>query len=133
MDIFEQASRDKLRFPSNKGRLTVEDLWDLPLTSKSGFDLDNVAKAVNHDLKASSEESFVETATNPARNAHVLQLDICKHIIAVKIQERDEQKNKAAKLEKRRLLLEILEGKQNEALRNKSPEELQKMLDELGA
>jgi hypothetical protein len=30
MNIFEQASRLRLRFESSKGQLIVEDLWELP-------------------------------------------------------------------------------------------------------
>ena len=41
-DIFKQATKLKLRFSSVRGDLTVEDLWDLPLTSKSNLSLDGV-------------------------------------------------------------------------------------------
>ena len=65
-NLFMQATREKFRFESSKGDLSVEQLWDLPLTSRTGFDLDTVAKAVNADLKASNEESFVNASNNPA-------------------------------------------------------------------
>lgn len=130
-NIFEQASRDKLRFPSVKGRISVEDLWDLPLTSRSGFDLDSVAKAVNADLKSSAEESFVNTVANPAKRAHELQLEVVKHIIAVRIKERDDAKNREARLEERRRLLAVLEEKNAESLRGMSAEDIMKRLDEL--
>ena len=42
IDIFKQAAKAKLRFPSSKGELRVEDLWDLPLTSKTGPSLDSL-------------------------------------------------------------------------------------------
>ena len=65
MNLFEIATRKKLRFPSLKGELSAEQLWDLPLSSRVGLDLDNIAKAVNKDLKAEEEDSFVKTSTNP--------------------------------------------------------------------
>jgi hypothetical protein len=46
-NLFERATRLKLRFSTNKNEITVEDLWELPLQSKTGFDLDNVAKRAN--------------------------------------------------------------------------------------
>jgi len=64
--IFEKATQEKFRYPSTKGLLTTEQLWELPLTAKSGFSLDDVAKAVNAELKAIDTESFVATAPNPA-------------------------------------------------------------------
>ena len=36
MNIFETAARNKVRFESSKGLVTVEDLFDAPLTSKNG-------------------------------------------------------------------------------------------------
>jgi hypothetical protein len=36
MNIFEQATRAKIRFSTPVGMLSVEDLWDLPLTSTQG-------------------------------------------------------------------------------------------------
>ena len=50
MDIFEQASRLKLRFPSPLGTLSTEDLWHLPLTSTTGkANLNDIGKALNYE------------------------------------------------------------------------------------
>ncbi len=86
MNIFETASRQKLRFPSPRGDLNVERLWELPLTTtkSDGVSLDTVARAVNIDLRGVTEDSFVETAPNPMKATYALQLDILKHIIAVR-------------------------------------------------
>lgn len=130
MSIFEQASRQKLRFPSLKGELTVEQLWDLPLQSKSGFDLDTIAKAVSRDLKAVTEESFV-IETSPANTTLVLKLDLMKHIIAVRLAENAAAVNRAARAAERQKLLGVLADKQDESLKALTPAEIQQRLAEL--
>ena len=133
MSIFEQATRQQLRFPSAKGSLTVEDLWQLPLQAKSGFDLDTVAKNVNSSLKAIGEESFVTTSTNPSAAPLALALDIVKYIISVKKTENEATRARADRLTERNKLVNILAEKQDSALRNLTPEEIQKRLAELEA
>ena len=65
-DVYKFAAQNQLRFESIRGDLTVEQLFQLPLRSKGGFDLDSVAKAVNAELRGASEESFVEdTSAGP--------------------------------------------------------------------
>lgn len=45
MSIFEQASREKVRFQTQVGQVSVEDLWELPLSSKANKpNLDDIAK-----------------------------------------------------------------------------------------
>ena len=130
MSIFEQASRAKLRFPSIKGELTTEQLWDIPLQSKTGFDLDNIAKAVNREVKAVTEESFV-TEVNPANTRLTLAFDVVRHVIAVKIKEASIAAERHNKIAERDKLLDILADKQDAALKQLSPEEIQKRLREL--
>lgn len=120
MELFEQASRLKLTFNTNKGQLSVEHLWDLSLDS-----LDTLAKAVNRELKASEEESFVKTRTK-ANTELVLRLEILKRVIEVKLQEQEDKKNRAAK----RAQLDTLEQLRD----NKALQELQSLsLDEINA
>ena len=130
MSIFEQASRLKLRFASVKGELTIEHLWGLPLQSKTSFDLDTVAKAVARDLKAVTEESFV-VETSPTNTVLILKLLVVKHIIAVRLAENAAATNRSARSAERQKLLGILADKQDESLKNLTPEQIQKRLDEL--
>ncbi|MFW9602789.1 MAG: hypothetical protein ACMV1B_10780, partial [Prevotella sp.] len=64
MNLFEIATREKFRFASIKGELSVEQLWDVSLTSKTGFDLDTIARTVNQESKETDTESFVQTTVS---------------------------------------------------------------------
>ena len=131
MNIFEQATRRAIRFESAKGDLSVEQLWDLPLQSRNQFDLDTIAKTVNRQLNAVTEESFVSVRENPAKEILSLKLEIVKHIISVKLQEAEEARNRANKASEKEKLLRLLDEKQNEALRALTPEEIQERLKAL--
>jgi hypothetical protein len=132
MNIFERASIEKLRFPSCKGLLATEQLWDLPLSSKTGFDLDTVAKTVNAELKNAAEESFVATTHNPAKALLELQLEVVKHIIAARLAANEQARLRSARAEERAKLTDILADKQDAALRSLTTEEIHVRLKELG-
>ena len=124
MNLFELATRQAFRFPSNKGPLTTEQLWDLPLQSRTNFDLDSVAKAVNAQLKAVTEESFVATTEKPGKALAERQLEIVKHIIATKIAENEHARTLAERRAKREKLLGLLEKKQDATLEGMSIEQI---------
>ena len=131
MNIFEQATRQALRFPSARGDLTTEQLWDLPLQSKSQFDLDTVAKTVNAALKGVAEESFVSTTNNPAKDKFELMLEVVKHIIAFKVKQAEDVRQAQARRDERNKLLGVLADKQDEALKALTPEQIEARLKEL--
>jgi hypothetical protein len=137
VDIFETASRKKFRFSSDVGELTTEQLWDLPLISaaRTGpkVDLDTIARAVNTDLKAVTEESFVAVKPDPRKPDLEVKLEVVKHIIAFKIKTAEDAKARAERDEKRRKLIEALASKEEQALAGLSLEEIQKQLADLDA
>ena len=126
--IFEKASRLQLRFSTPKGLLTVEDLWELPLTTTTnGASLDNVAKSLNKQTKEADTESFV-VSTTKADEVLALKFEIVKHIISVRLSENAlvlAAKNKAAQKQK---LLEVLDRKKNAQLETMSVEEIEASL-----
>lgn len=133
VNIYKQALQACIRFPSQKGQLTVEDLFVLPLQSRSGFDLDNVAKSVNALLKEEAEESFVETTTNPRKAMLQLALDVVKDVIGTKQEQaKKAAKQKANATEKARLL-EVLHGKKDLELQVLTPDEIQARIDAIDA
>lgn len=125
---FKKAARLKLRFPSVKGILTVEQLYDLPLTSKGGCDLDSVAKTVNGYLRQASEDSFVNTKPNLEKDLNQLCLDIVKEVIADRIAENEANAKAVANRHEREKLLTVLEGKKDAALANLTEAELEERI-----
>lgn len=125
MNIFEQASRMKLRFKTDVGPLSADELWDLPLSKPTGNSINNLnalAVDLNRQLKA-TEESFVDDTKRDA----VLQLrfDVVKHIIDVRKAENSAKTEAKQKESQRAKLDELIAQKKGEALSGKSIEELE--------
>ena len=114
MPLFENAVRNKFRFNSTKGSLTVEDLWDLPLTSTKGSSLDSIAKLINKDLKSEEEESFVNPSSNSKAKLLQNKLDIVKRVIQVKQEENEASRKLVEKRNQREKLLQIREMKEHQ-------------------
>lgn len=136
MDIgtmFEKASRLKLRLAVPVGVISVEDLWDLPLTSAKKVNLDDIAKHLNRTLKDATEEvSFVTSSSGNSINDEVrLSFEIVKYVISVKVAERDAVELAAQRREKKQQIMALISHKENEQLAGKSLEELQDMVSAL--
>lgn len=124
-NIFEFATRNKLRFPF-KGQISVEDLWELPLKS-----LDAIFKTLNAQVKQAKEESLLETKTAEDTVLEV-QIAIIRHIVSVKQKEKKLREQAAENKAQRERIMSIIADKKDEALKNSSIEELEKMLADIG-
>lgn len=123
-NLFEVATKNKFRFPY-RGLITVEDLWDLPVT-----ELDSVFKALNSEMKESKEESLLNTKSE----ADVVlenKIKIVKYIVSVKLEEAEARKKYRENRGKRERILQIMADRQDKAMLEASDEDLQKMLEEL--
>lgn len=124
-ELFVKATREQWRFESNRGLLTTEQLWELPLSSKSNFDLDNVAKTLSKKIKDLGEEaSFVTERADIGKNALEDQLELVKSIISVKKAESAAMVLKKENADKKARIKEILSGRSEDALKSKTNEEL---------
>lgn len=124
-ELFEKAARCKYRW-DYKGVIDSEDLWDLSVTS-----LDTIFKRLNVASKAQKEESLlaVRSASDEVLDA---KIDIVKHIVMVKLAEREASRNAKAKAAQKQKILGIIEIKQDAALHDMPVEELSKLADTLG-
>jgi len=123
--MFEKASRLKLRFPSSKGMLSTDDLWDLSVN-----DLNQVFKTLNAQKKSSEEESLLE-AKSEKDSILALGINIVRYIFQVRSEEEDARLASKVKAAQKQKLYSILASKQDEELQGKSVEELQAMIDAL--
>ena len=131
MNIFEQATRAKIRFSTPVGMLSVEDLWDLPLTStRARANLDDVARLLDAELKSTSAVSFVNDVSEVNERIK-LAFDVAIHVINVKIAEVKAAKSAADVREKKQKIMAIIERKQEESLSAASIDDLQQMLASL--
>lgn len=132
-NIFERASRIKLRFDTSRGKLSVEDLWTLPLSRPKTSDvpnLDSIALGLDSQLQKQNK-SFVNCKSVDDSATTQLAFDIVKHIIDIKIAEYRVAIESANKAVKRQQIVDLLALKQNESFAAKSVEELTVMLNDL--
>lgn len=123
-NLFEMATRNKMRFPSTKGELSVEDLWDL-----SDKDLDVVYKNLKDQEVKSSEESLLDDANvDPKLTAAI---GIVKYIFTTKRNERLEAKELIDKKRNQQLYIDALSRRKLKDIDNMSVEELEAKIAEL--
>ena len=124
-NLFEVASRRKLRFDSKHGKITVEELWDLSLES-----IDSIAVALNNKIKTTETVSFVSNVSS-VNTEDKLKFDIVIHIINTRKAESEVRRERAINAERARTIREELSRRKEDAIKTKSDEDLQKELDEL--
>lgn len=128
---FEYATRNKLRFKTPKGFLSVEYLWDLPLTSNSSEpNLDDIARSISVKMKNETTESFVEDKPSSDIDDEV-KLEVVKAIIAHKLKEREARRDAVARKERKKQLLTALAEKRADTIANLTEEAILAELDTL--
>lgn len=125
MSIFKDAAKKQLRFDTQNGQLTVEDLWSFPLER-----LNTLAVAIHGRIQTRGAISFLNTKTDPNAEDN-LRLDILKAVIADKQEEKEAARNKQLKIQQLARLKELQEEDRDKALKEMSPEERAKAIEEL--
>lgn len=124
---FETATRRKLRFQTTRGNLTVEDLWDVPLTV-----LDEAYKGLSRQIREAEDDSLLAKRDSGVEEA-TLKRDLVKHVVEVRQAEATEKRSREARRAQAARVRELIAQKQDEALSGKSTEELAALLAELEA
>jgi len=129
MDIFEKATRKKLRFETAKGWVSVEDLWDTPLTHNKVTSLDDIAVNLDKEIKESGQGSFVKKKVS---GASVLQLkfDVVKYVIDTLLIEADKKEKRLATKTKNDKIRAMITKKKEAEFEEESIEDLEDMLED---
>lgn len=122
MEMYQQATKQKLRIATTKGMLSVEQLWDLPLT-----DLDTLAVSLEDAYNNSKGKSFLTKKTLKDKDIK-LQFDIVLDVLGIKAEEQEEKKNEKEAKEHNQKILGLIAEKKDESLKGKSIKELEAML-----
>lgn len=134
-NMFENASRFGYRFETPVGNITCEDLWSLPLSSKSNANLDDIAKSISRNLKEEKETdefSFVSTQSNSQKIETLTEkLEIVKRVIECKMQENKQKRDAVNNAQLKNKLMSVLERKQDGALEDLSVDELRQRISEI--
>jgi len=122
MENFKQASKEKLRFVTNKGVLSTEQLWDLTLD-----ELDSLVVSLEALHKESGKKSFLIKTSVKDKTAK-LKFDVALEVLTTKLEEESallEAREVKAHNEK---IITLIAEKQDETLKGKSISQLKSML-----
>ncbi len=125
MSNFKLASQQKLRFNTDKGLLSSEQLWDLNQSQ-----LSNLVKSIKKVLKdtdGDDELSFLTDTTKPDLE-NQLRFEIAKDVYLTKKAESEAIRTEADRKKHNQEILALIQEKKGEALKGKSIDELEKML-----
>lgn len=126
MEQYKLASQTGLRFNTDKGLLSVEQLWNLNQSQ-----LSNLIKSVKKVLKRDDDDdelSFL-TDTKVVDIENQLRFDIAKDVYLTKKKLAEDLREKTDKKAFEQKILGLIAEKQEGSLREKSIEELQKMIE----
>lgn len=126
MDIFKYAIKNKLRF-NYKGVCTVEDLYDIPLTS-----LDMMYGELKKQQKNFGEDSLLNKKSSEEKEVGI-KIEIIENIVADRLADIDKAKKAQQTRERNRRIAQIIADKEDAALNDMSLEDLRAMLASDGA
>ena len=124
MEMYKQASRMGLRVQTNRGILSIEQLWQL-----NQSDLSSTIKAVKKVLKKNDDDelSFLEDS-KVVDIENQLRFDILKDVYLTKKKESEELRDAAEIKSHNQKILSLIAEKQEGKLKEMTIEELEKLI-----
>jgi hypothetical protein len=122
MNIFEAATRKRIRFPYN-GQIDVEDLWELGERQLNG-----VYKTLASQRIDESDSLFDSPTTDDVLE---LKIAIVRHVFETKRAEKELAEQAEARRAEKQRIMEVLAQRQDRALFDLPEEELLAKLEQL--
>jgi hypothetical protein len=138
--MFAQATRLGLRFQTPNGQISVEDLWNLPISTSSAnkASLESLGRSIRTELKDHGEETSLFGAGSIDKKAAKvkkeleLKFEIVKFIGETLVREKQKAEARAEARQKAQRMMELIQQKKEKELEGKSVEELTAMLATIG-
>jgi hypothetical protein len=122
MENYKNASKQKLRFQTNKGLLSTEQLWDLSLN-----DLDALAVSLEEEHKQSGKKTFLATKSAKDKTAK-LRFDVVLDVLNTKSEEAQAAASAKEIKEHNNKILTLIAEKKDESLKGKTVKQLEALL-----
>ncbi|MFR2774809.1 MAG: hypothetical protein ACLTBR_03150 [Anaerostipes sp.] len=123
--IIEALSK-KYRWNTSKGVISMEDLFDLSLEG-----LDNVYLQLKKETNNHSDSLLCSQKENPDDVENNNKMKIVKLIFDIKKEKQSELAMARENAKKRQEIMNIMQEKKNEKLKNMSEEDLMRLLNEM--
>lgn len=121
MSYYKQGTREKLRFSTKKGELSIENLWDLGLET-----LNDIAVDLYNQYESSGKKSFLVNRSEKDKIIK-LKLDVILDILNTKKEEAEQRRTEKERKEHNQKIDELIERKKQGELEGKTVEELEQM------
>ena len=130
LDIFQLATKNKYRFESPTGLLSVEDLWGLPLTTTNprGASLDGIASELHKQINSTSFSLINETSATDTVLKN--KFEIVKFIVEDRKAANEAVRKAKATKEHNQKIMDLIARKQDQGLEQLTVEQLQALLDQ---
>lgn len=119
--MYKLASKLRLRFNSQRGPLSAEQLWNL-----SAPELDAMAVALEAEYKASGKKSFLTKKSKKDKEIK-LKFDIVLDVLNTKLEESDQLADAREVRAHNAKIDALIVDKQDEELKGKSIADLERM------
>jgi len=129
MNKFEYAVKNKLRFPTSVGKISVEDLYNLPTEGRTS--LRTIAEAIQLQINAiptSNALEFFKSKETKEDAELKIMFELVKHVVEERMSEQEAKTNAKANEAHNEKIKAIIAQKENQSLESMSVEQLKALI-----